>query len=100
MPQVRLSPKDVRDLQRLRLFLQTKNQEAAKRAITAIRTALKTLAISPLAHMPDDETPNYRIMQIPFGSSGYTVWYHYKTGADVTIVSIKHQKEGSYENDL
>jgi plasmid stabilization system protein ParE len=28
-----------------------------------------------------------------FGSSGYKAWYRYKTGEDVVILSIKHQRE-------
>lgn len=100
MPQVILSPKAVRDLERLRLFLHSKNPKAAQNANSTIRTALKSLAATPLAHTPDRENPNYRTMQIPFGSSGYTAWYHYKTGENVIVLSLKHQKEESYENDL
>lgn len=100
MPQVILSPKAVRDLERLRLFLQSKNPKAAQNAVLTIRTALKNLAIAPLAHTPDLENPNYRTLQIPFGSSGYMAWYHYKVGENVIILSLKHQKEENYENDL
>jgi len=78
---------------RLKAFLQTKNPEAAKEAIITIRSYLKELSITPLAHAPDDERPDFRVLIIPFGSSGYKAWYRYKTGEDVVILSIKHQRE-------
>lgn len=99
MPQVILSPKSIRDLERLRTFLQTKSPEAARRAAKAINDALATVAINPLAYEPDPVIPDYRRMNIPFGSRGYTAMYHYKSGGNVTIVSIKHQLEGGYDND-
>ncbi len=86
MPQVILSPKVIRDLERLRLFLQSKNPKAAQNAVSAIRGALQTLRVTPLVHTPDPEDPNYRTMQIPFGSSGYTVWYHYKRGENIIVL--------------
>lgn len=100
MPQVILSPKALRDLERLRVFLQSKNPQAAKNAVSAIREALQTLRVAPLAHTPDPEDPNYRTMQIPFGSSGYTLWYHYKRCENIIVLSLKHQKEENYKNDF
>ena len=96
MPQVILTRNALNDLSRLKVFLQTKNPEAAKEAVITIRSHLKELATTPLAHVPHDERPDFRILIIPFGSSGYKAWYRYKTGEDVVIVSIKHQREDAY----
>ena len=93
MPQVILTRNALNDLSRLKAFLQTKNPEAAKEAFITIRSYLKELSITPLAHAPDDERPDFRVLIIPFGSSGYKAWYRYKTGEDVVILSIKHQRE-------
>jgi plasmid stabilization system protein ParE len=93
MPQVILTRNALSDLSRLKAFLQTKNLEAAKEAVATIRYYLKELATTPLAHAPDDERPDFRILIIPFGSSGYKAWYRYKIGEDIVIVSIKHQRE-------
>ena len=78
MPQVILTRNALNDLSRLKAFLQTKNPEAAKEAVITIRSYLKELAIAPMAHAPDDERPDFRVLIIPFGSSGYKAWYRYK----------------------
>ncbi|WP_245809135.1 hypothetical protein [Acinetobacter populi] len=49
-----------------------------------------------MAHVPDDERPDFRVLIIPFGSSGYKAWYHYKIGGNIIIVSIKHQREAGF----
>jgi plasmid stabilization system protein ParE len=96
MPQVILTRNALNDLSRLKAFLQTKNPEAAREAVSTIRSYLKSLAETPMANTPDDERPDFRILMIPFGSSGYKAWYCYKVGEDVVVVSIKHQKEVGY----
>jgi plasmid stabilization system protein ParE len=65
MPQVILTRNALNDLSRLKAFLQTKNPEAAKEAVITIRSHLKELATTPLAHVPDDERPDFRILIIP-----------------------------------
>jgi len=45
MPQVRYTPGTIRDLQRLREFLRTKNPVAAKRAGETIRKAVQILGL-------------------------------------------------------
>lgn len=98
MPQVILSPKAARDFDRLRKFLHTKSPEAAARAVSTLRAALRRLAQHPLAQTPHPGNPAFRTLQVPFGSSGYTVWYHYLPGGDITIVALKHQREGGFDN--
>ena len=49
MPQVILTRNALNDLSRLKVFLQTKNPEAAKEAVITIRSHLKELATTPLA---------------------------------------------------
>ena len=70
MPQVILTRNALNDLSRLKAFLQTKNPEAAKEAIITIRSYLKELSITPLAHAPDDERPDFRVLIIPLVQVG------------------------------
>ena len=93
MSQVILTRNALNELSRLKEFLQTKNTEAANEAVLTIRSYLKELAITPMAHAPDDERADFRVLVIPFGSSGYKAWYRYKIGEDVIVLSIKHQRE-------
>ena len=99
MPHVILSPKAVRDFERLRRFLHAKSPEAAARAAMAIRAALQRLARHPLAQPPNPENPAFRTPQVPFAASGYSVWYHYLPGGDITVVALKHQRESGFDND-
>ncbi|MDF7667433.1 type II toxin-antitoxin system RelE/ParE family toxin [Orbaceae bacterium ESL0727] len=97
MPQVILTRNALDDLSRLRLFLQTKNPQAAKEAINTIRLYLNSLTETPMANALDKERTDFRILIIPFGSRGYKAWYRYKTGDDVVVVvSIKYQRENTY----
>ena len=52
-----------------------------------------------MAHAPDDERPDFRVLIIPFGSSGYKAWYRYKTGEDVVILSRLNISEKSALTD-
>jgi plasmid stabilization system protein ParE len=65
----------------------------------AIRAALQRLARHPLAQPPNPENPAFRTLQVPFGASGYSVWYHYLPGGDITVVALKHQRESGFDND-
>lgn len=92
MPQVRLSPGALRDLERLREFLRPKNPAAAKRAAAAVIKTVRILGQHPQAGRPDEDDPEFRELIIEFGDSGYVARYHY--GGDVvTVTAIRHQKE-------
>jgi plasmid stabilization system protein ParE len=71
MPQLIWSPQALLDVQRLYRFLAPKNQEAAKRAVTAIRQSVKVLSLQPGMGRPVDGMDNeFRDWIIDFGDSG------------------------------
>lgn len=93
MPQVIYAPAAIRDLQRLRDFLRTKNPDAARRAGDAIRQGVAILGTHPrLGRMLDDLPEQFREWLIDFGDSGYVARYRIDAET-VTILAIRHQKE-------
>jgi plasmid stabilization system protein ParE len=93
MPQVNYAPSAVRDLQRLRKFLQSKNPAAAKRAAETIVKALRVLGLQPLIGRPVQDMPDeFREWVIDFGDGGYVARYHID-GDTVTVLAVRHQKE-------
>jgi plasmid stabilization system protein ParE len=95
MPQVIYSPGAIRDLQRLREFLQPKNPASAQRAAETILKAVKVLGLHPHIGRLVEELPEYREWPINFGDSGYVARYRFD-GDIVTILGIRHQKEVGY----
>lgn len=96
MPQVRFTPAAVKDLQRLREFLRSKNASAAKRASAAIIKSIQRLAQHPELGRPAEEMDvEYRELLIDFGGSGYVALYHFEQD-NVTVLAIRHQKEAGY----
>ncbi len=96
MAQVIFAPAAIRDLQRLRDFLRTRNPDAARRAAEAIRQGVAILGAHPrLGRMVDDLPEMFREWPIDFGDSGYVVRYHIDEDA-VTILAIRHQKEAGF----
>ena len=97
MPQVVFAPSAVRDLQRLREFLQPKNPLAAKRAGEAIVKAVQVLGLQPQMGRPvEDLAVEYREWLIDFGDSGYVARYRYDAGS-VVILALRHQKEAGFQ---
>jgi plasmid stabilization system protein ParE len=93
MPQVIYSPGAIRDLQRLREFLRSKNPVAAKRSADTIIKALQVLGLQPQIGRPVEDMPDqYREWMIDFGDSGYVARYRLD-GEAVTILAVRHQKE-------
>jgi plasmid stabilization system protein ParE len=93
MPPVKFAPSAVRDLQRLRQFLESKNPVAAQRSAKAIIHAVQVLGQQPhigrmIEHMPD----GFREWVIDFGDSGYVARYQIGNDA-ITILAVRHQKE-------
>ena len=94
MPRLIWSAESLRDLSRLRRFLDEKNPRAAARAVQAIRRALNDLLIHPMIGRPV-EIPgeSVRELVIPFGSSGgYVARYSIEKDA-VVIASVRHGRE-------
>jgi plasmid stabilization system protein ParE len=96
MPQLIWSPQALLDVQRLYRFLAPKNQDAAKRAVTAIRQGVAVLSLQPGLGRPvlnmDDE---FRDWIIDFGDSGYVARYRLDARY-VTILAVRHQKEAGF----
>ena len=85
-------PGAISDLERLREFIFPRNKEAANRAVTVIKSSIKTLSRYEYVGKPAEDVPGYYDMVIPFGVSGYVL--RYRVEADtVFIVAIKHGKE-------
>ena len=86
----------LRDLQRLRKFLQPKNPLAAKRAGQAIIKSVRILGEQAQLGRPvEDMPPEFREWLIDFGDSGYIALYHFD-GKEIVILAIRHQKEAGY----
>jgi plasmid stabilization system protein ParE len=81
------------DVQRLYRFLAPKNLDAAKRAVRAVRQAVKVLEQQPGVGRPIEDMPDeFREWIIDFGDSGYVARYRIAQDA-VTILAVRHQKE-------
>jgi plasmid stabilization system protein ParE len=96
MPQLIWSPQALLDVQRLYRFLAPKNQDAAKRAVTAIRQSVKVLSLQPGMGRPVEGMDNeFRDWIIDFGDSGYVARY-LSEAEKVIILAVRHQKEAGF----
>ena len=96
MPQIVFSPAAVRDLERLRKFLQAKSPLAAKRAGEAILKGVQALGAHPkMGRLIDDLPDQYREWLIDFGDSGYITRYRID-GDILTILVVRHQEEAGF----
>ena len=89
----------LRDLARLRGFLQHKNPIASQRAAATIIQSVQILEQHPQIGRPmEDMEPEYRELIIGFGHYGYVVLYRLN-GDTVIVVAIRHQLEAGYRSD-
>ena len=95
VPRVSFTPAAVRDLERLRAFLQPKSPAAARRAAVAITEAVRGLGQHPGIGRPVEEMPACRELLIDFGDSGYVALY-WHAGDQVTVLALRHQREAGY----
>ncbi|PUE13565.1 type II toxin-antitoxin system RelE/ParE family toxin [Limnohabitans sp. WS1] len=96
MPQLIWSPQALLDVQRLYRFLALRNQDAAKRAIKAIRQEVKVLSLQPGMGRPaQDMNDEFRDWIIDFGDSGYVARYRLDVQY-VIILAVRHQKEAGF----
>ncbi len=96
MSRVIWTPAALRDVQRLHRFLVSKNADAARRAVKAIRSGVKILERQPRAGRPaDDMDAGFRERLIRFGDSGYVVLYRLEEPL-VIILAVRHQREAGY----
>jgi plasmid stabilization system protein ParE len=96
MPRLRWSQAALLDIVRLHGFLASKNRDAAKRAIKAIRQGMKALGKHPEIGRPVEEMPpEFREWVIEFGHGAYVALYHYN-GKQVVILAVRHGREAGY----
>jgi plasmid stabilization system protein ParE len=83
----------LRDVQRLYRFLASKNPDAAKRAVKAIRQGVQVLERQSGIGRPIEDMPEqFREWLIDFGDSGYVA--RYRIDADgVIVLAVRHQRE-------
>ena len=87
------SPSALLDVKSLYDFLKSKDLDAAKRAVKAIRQGVSVLEKQSGVGRPvDDMDDEFRDWIIDFGDSGYVV--RYRVGHRiVTVLAVRHQKE-------
>lgn len=97
MPRLIWSPQALLDVQRLYRFLASKNTDAAKRAVKAIRQEVKVLGQQPGIGRPiEDMSDEFREWVIDFGDSGYVA--RYRLDADeIVILAVRHQREAGHQ---
>ena len=93
---VRWADQAMDGLVRVHSFLSDINPDAALQALEAIEAGADTLGQFPNAGRPaNDLEPEHQELLIPFGASGYTLFYEV-LGETVLILAVKHQKEAGY----
>ena len=93
---VRWSDNALAGLTRLHAFLAESDPQVAQKALDAIEAGTDVLEQFPHVGRPaDDLEPEYGELLIPFGASGYAVFYEVGEGY-VLILSLKHQREAGY----
>jgi len=100
MSQVRFARSAQADMRRLYEFLRTKNPGAAKRAQTAIVSAIRLLATHPEIGRPAEDAGS-RELVIRFGHSGYLARYRYDKDTGIVLIgAVRHQLEAGYVEDV
>jgi plasmid stabilization system protein ParE len=97
MPQIIISAKATRDLNKIREYLLQFNSEAAQKAAATIIEATSQLLTHPMLGKPLEDIPEYRELIRPFVSGAYTIRYRMDFDK-IIIVGIKHSKERSLYN--
>lgn len=96
MPQLIWAPPALASIARLHRFLHENNQDAARRAVRAIRKGVGVLRQHPQLGRPVPELEaEFREWLIEFGRDGYVVLYRYN-GEEVVILAVRHMREAGY----
>lgn len=74
----------------------TGDLEIPMRAIEAIRHACRFLEVSPFSCRKAGTDPFARELIVPFGSSGYVVYFEIKAEQRVHVGAVRHQRESDY----
>lgn len=86
------TPAALAHLERLRRFLEARNEDAAGRALAAIGTAVSELEQFPEIGSLTGRLPGHRNLFVRFGTGGYVVRYLIR-GEYVLILWVRHQRE-------
>ena len=96
MPRLKWTPQSLSDVARLHDFLAPESNDAAKRAVNAIRQGVKLLGKFPEMGRPVEELPiEFREWVIEFGSGAYVALYRYD-GKETVILAVRHGREAGY----
>ncbi|GLS16028.1 type II toxin-antitoxin system RelE/ParE family toxin [Hydrogenophaga electricum] len=96
MPRLIWTPQALADVQRLYRFLSSKNMDAARRAVQAIRQGVKVLTLQPGMGRPIEDLPvEFREWVIDFGDSGYVARYRLD-GDAIVVLAVRHQREAGF----
>ncbi len=93
MPEVVWLPQALRDVDRLYLFLQEKNPQAAQRAAQTILNAAAPLKAFPELGTLVPGKPSFREIYAAFGHSSYVIRYTQSPNGSVLITRVWHGKE-------
>ena len=101
---VRFTAAAERDLLRLYQFIldhDASDWAIAKRALAAIKQALRSLELSPFSYRKAESTkhpasPFLRELIIPFGTAGYVALFEIEDEHTVTVLAVRHQREDDY----
>ncbi len=86
-------PEAAADLERLRLFLQPLNPQAAQRMARRILEAVKLLKRHSEAGRPVEDPTGFRDLVIPFGGRGYVLRYRSLESGEIVVVKVWHERE-------
>lgn len=96
MPHLIWTPQALADVQRLYRFLSSKNLDAARRTVQAIRQEVKVLTLQPGMGRPIEDLPvEFREWVIDFGDSGYVARYRLD-GDAIVVLAVRHQREAGF----
>ena len=94
---VRIAKPAQDDIERMLGFLAPVDYPSALRARAAIERGYELLSEMPFAcRKVEDANPFLRELLIPFGGAGYVALFEINDGATVTVLAVRHQREGDY----
>lgn len=94
---VRFTPEARADLERLYDFLLEEDIRAAERALHKIERAFCFLEEFPFScRRAEVSDPFLRELLISFGHSGYAALFEVEDRETVTVLAVRHQREGDY----
>lgn len=94
---VQFTEEAAEDLVRLYEFAVANDPAAADRALGVIDKAWQLLEEFPFScRKAEGGDPFLRELVIPFGSMGYVALFEVESDAVVTVMAVRHQREGDY----